>query len=438
VTKTWTTAGTFAMTRQARCVDHPEIVSEWSDSIYIYPRDPETVSAPDVPAGPDTGTVNEYLLYTTTGGASSWGHSNTYIEYRWDWGDGSAITGWDTDTSMSHRYTAVGDYEIKTQARCVLPTHDPIESAWSLPKVVTVQESISLNGSLHGPNAGPVNVSITFETYYAATTSEGHTVEYRFDFGDGTISDWSLSMSASHVFTAAGTYNVIYQARCADHPTIMTDWSYHHSIDITDAPETLTTPGTFTNYENTFEVGEEFSVHCRGSESNWGDSLEYQVDFGDGTVSEWTGAAWGGDFKWMATFPYAYTSPGTYDVVCRSRCVAHPSIVSDWSTVRTLYAVEALASMPAPTGPMTGTVGENLTYTTVGTTSSEGHALEYSFQYWGYSSMISQSDWSTSLTDDHVFTSTGSVYRVRVVARCATHTNAIAYSAFTGYITITE
>jgi hypothetical protein len=37
-----------------------------------------------------------------------------------------------------------------------------------------------------------------------------------------------------------------------------------------------------------------------------------------------------------------------------------------------------------------------------------------------------------------VFTNPGSVYRVRVAVRCATHTQIISYSPFTDYIVITS
>jgi len=86
---------------------------------------------------------------------------------------------------------------------------------------------------------------------------------------------------------------------------------------------------------------------------------------------------------------------------------------------------------------MTGTVGETLTYTSVGTTNSEGHDLEYSFQYYNSFTFLSETPWSTSLTDDHVFTETGYYYKVIVKARCIAHPEITGTSDYTSFINIT-
>lgn len=41
-----------------------------------------------------------------------------------------------------------------------------------------------------------------------ATSSLGHSVEYRFDWGDGNYSEWSSSTSGSHAWSTAGIYLV--------------------------------------------------------------------------------------------------------------------------------------------------------------------------------------------------------------------------------------
>ena len=69
-------------------------------------------------------------------------------------------------------------------------------------------------------------------TSYAYSTlggacSEAHDTQYRFDWGDGIISDW-LPVgveSASHAWSASGSFAVKAQARCAVEPAIMSPWS---------------------------------------------------------------------------------------------------------------------------------------------------------------------------------------------------------------------
>ena len=69
----------------------------------------------------------------------------------------------------------------------------------------------------YGPSTGNVNNSYDFST--STTDPEYDNISYRFHWGDGEISDWSSekysgsSYSASHSFSAAGTYNVTAEAK---------------------------------------------------------------------------------------------------------------------------------------------------------------------------------------------------------------------------------
>ena len=437
VSKTWATAGTYPMTRLSRCIAHPEIVSEWSDPIDIYPRDPETVSPPDPPAGPATGTTYQRLYFTTTGAVSSWGHASNWIEYRWDWGDGSAISAWSSDTSLNHQYAALGDYEIKTQARCVLSLHTPIESEWSAPAAVSIVEQITVQFGPTGPDNGGVGESYTF-TRYNASSNSGHTLEFRFDWGDGSISDWSASISADHVFTSAGTFEVAYQARCATHTNAVSEWSPTSAIIITDAPEAVSQPDQAAHSTTGLvTVGKEIWISVSGSINNYGHALEYYFDYGDGTILDWTPAAYTYGVPNLAT-QHTYTSVGSFDVVCKARCAIHTDIESETSVPHTIDVYEAISIPEVPTGPATGLVGENLTFTTTGSTSSEGHDLEYSFEYRrGPYTIDFTSDWSTSLSDTHVFTLASTAWKVRVHVRCISDPTVDAWSGFYNF-TITS
>jgi hypothetical protein len=84
-----------------------------------------------------------------------------------------------------------------------------------------VAETVS-QPSLSG---GPTNASANTGTAYTFTTSSsksnlGHTLQYLFNWGDGTTSGWQSSNSASKTWTAAGTFLVTVQARCAVDTTI--------------------------------------------------------------------------------------------------------------------------------------------------------------------------------------------------------------------------
>jgi hypothetical protein len=75
------------------------------------------------------------------------------------------------------------------------------------------------------------------------------------------------------------------------------------------------------------KVGQELTFIASGSKSNVGDPIEYQFDWGDGSQS-----AWG-----SATQSHSYSSDGSRQVKARARCGTHPSIVSDWSAVKSVF-----------------------------------------------------------------------------------------------------
>ncbi len=83
-----------------------------------------------------------------------------------------------------------------------------------------------------GPASGKVGQPLTYSTG-EASCSEGHAVQYRFDWGDGTYSSWSSSTTASKTWNSAGTYQVKAQARCASDTSVVSSWSSTRSVTIT-------------------------------------------------------------------------------------------------------------------------------------------------------------------------------------------------------------
>jgi hypothetical protein len=65
-----------------------------------------------------------------------------------------------------------------------------------------------------------------------STCSQGHSVQYRFDWGDGNYSNWSSSTSSSYSYSSAGTYQVKAQARCASDTSVVSSWSPPHAVTI--------------------------------------------------------------------------------------------------------------------------------------------------------------------------------------------------------------
>ena len=75
-----------------------------------------------------------------------------------------------------------------------------------------------------GPSQGTVNTGYTFSTG-DSVCNQGHAVEYRFDWGDGSYSDWSSSTSVSHTWTTVDTFTLRAQARCSQNHAVESSWS---------------------------------------------------------------------------------------------------------------------------------------------------------------------------------------------------------------------
>jgi hypothetical protein len=92
--------------------------------------------------------------------------------------------------------------------------------------VVNAAETVSTPSTPSGTTTATAGVSYTYWTNSSASTW-GDPVQYYFDWGDGNNSGWLAvgTRNASHSWSAAGTYNVRAQARCAIHTTIVSAWS---------------------------------------------------------------------------------------------------------------------------------------------------------------------------------------------------------------------
>ena len=73
-------------------------------------------------------------------------------------------------------------------------------------------EGIKAPGAPAGPTGGMAGNNYTYSVI-GAVTSQGHALEYRFDWGDGGYSPWSPAMSAAHSWGVAGLYSAKAEVR---------------------------------------------------------------------------------------------------------------------------------------------------------------------------------------------------------------------------------
>jgi hypothetical protein len=386
--------GTFCVKTRARCVTHTGIISAWSicNNVVVGP---EAVTTAAIPSGPTSGTEDETLSYTTGGSISSCGHS---LQYQFDWGDGDTSS-WGSAT-RSHSWDA-GSYCVMARARCA--QHTSVTSPWSecLNIIIGAGETVSAPSQPSGPASLCVNVSGNYSTGGAASSLE-HTVEYQFDWGDGTQSSWGASIG-SHSWSS-GPRCVKARARCTTHTSIVSAWSVCRNVTI--SAETVEVPNT-PNGPTSGDSGDLLSYSTGGAASSCGHPVEYQFDWGDGGQSGWGGAT--GQHSWSA---------GSYCVRARARCLVDTQILSGWSACLTVNidAPESVTTPSVPSGPSSLCVGASGDFTTGGSSSSLAHAVEYQFE-WDDGTL---SQWGSATTRSHSWNA--GAYCVRARARCATHT----------------
>ena len=94
-------------------------------------------------------------------------------------------------------------------------------------------ETISAPTTPQGPSSGIVNRSYTYSVG-GSSSNMGHSIQYFFDWGDGTDSEWLPvgTTSASKSWATGGIYSVMVQARCASHTPVVSPWSQTLSVTV--------------------------------------------------------------------------------------------------------------------------------------------------------------------------------------------------------------
>ncbi|MEO0082816.1 MAG: PKD domain-containing protein [candidate division WOR-3 bacterium] len=191
---------------------------------------------PNAPVGPTRGAINVVLNFKAT----TTDPDNDSIAFQFNWGGSEADTSsWSNyiasgaQITMSHTWTVNDTYYIKVRAKDI----NGAKSDWSPTHMIAIvpNNAPPAPPMPSGPSSGIVNDTYAFST--STTDPDGDSIAYRFDWGDGDTSNWSVyyasgaTATMTHVYTAAGTYFVRVQAK--DQLGAVTDWSNGHGITIT-------------------------------------------------------------------------------------------------------------------------------------------------------------------------------------------------------------
>jgi hypothetical protein len=218
-------SGVWANKRESNCILHHitdigNDLSYWDDwdrginrdfGIFAYADDPPAWKNKDVKSS----VVDEV------------GAGSTYMSFR--------LRGSEEDTDSDWNY-----WEFNTMESSNKPY---LEVTYTTPNSPPNTPSTP-----SGPTSGYVNTSYTYST--SATDPEGDQVRYRFDWGNGVISDWTgwvssgSSASKSYSWSSSGTYQVKAQAQDSKYEN--SGWSSPLTVTISKRSTALTvSPSSF-------------------------------------------------------------------------------------------------------------------------------------------------------------------------------------------------
>ena len=220
-----------------------------------------------------TGQTEIWELNVANPGASTLAsaHSVTYLA-----GLSFRPNGATTSLSLAGSWNDKNLYEVNVNTSSTTVLWDLSSSlAGNIFGLSPIQpESVTAPNTPTGPSSGGIGQSLAYSAG-GATSNLGHSLEYRFDWGDGSYSAWSSSSTASHSWSAANTYIVKAQARCATHKGIVSGWSGGKSVTIADIPPAVTTDAASTVTTS--------SSTLNGTLSDLGTATSVDVHFDYGT-----------------------------------------------------------------------------------------------------------------------------------------------------------
>jgi flagellar hook protein FlgE len=275
-------------------------------------------ATPQNPSGPTLGQVGiEYTYETITTDPEG-----DLVYYEWNWGDGT-VSDWlgpfgsGVVVSASHTWSSSGDYQITVKAKDIFD----MESSWSESLTIIINMPPETPEKPSGTILGQVGVEYTYATI--TTDPEGDMVYYKWNWGDGTVSDWlgpfgsGVVVSASHTWSSSGDYQITVKAKDLNWES---DWSEPLTILMNTPPATPQKPSGTINGD----VGTEYTYTTTTSDPD-SDTLYYMWSWGDGNLSGWYGPF---DSDVVASASHVWTEKGTYEIKVKAK--DEHGAESDW------------------------------------------------------------------------------------------------------------
>ena len=294
-------------------------------------------------------------------------------------------------------------------------TRGPSSGSWSFTTMSAPNDPPNTPDTPMGPTTREVGQLGIY--YTSATDPNGDRVQYRFNWDDGSISDWTnlvysgQAASKSHSWSSPGTYVVKAQAK--DEHGAESSWSSGLTVTVTsptnDPPDTPSKPsGPTTGKINTL-----YTYSTSSTDPNE-DMVRYGWDWdGDDIVDEWTSLYTSGA---VVGISHTWDTEGTYYVKVRAK--DEHNAMSSWSEPLSV-TIEKEENNPPETpdvnGPTSGKNGREYSYDIVSTDPDED-MIRYIVD-WGDGTNITTALYHSgvTVTESHTWEKKGT-YIIRVKA----------------------
>lgn len=270
------------------------------------------------------------------------------------------------------------------------------------------------NPTLTGPSDSEINDLTTF--FIQTTDPNEDQVFYYINWADGTDTEWigpydsGELVSLMHTWTTEGSYQIQYRAK--DEHELASSWG-NHQINISDGE----TPNTPMQPDGPIYglVNGTYSYKTSSTDPN-GDDLQYIMNWGDGSYSNWTGFI---DSGRDISIQNEWNNPGEYHIQAKAR--DRDGLESSWSSA-TIVTISECDNTPPdkpekPSGPSVCKINVSCTYFTV-TNDTDLDQVRYGFDWDGDGN---QDGWSGYINSGepyeitHQWNETGS-YQIKVLA----------------------
>ena len=332
------------------------------------------------------------------------------MKYTFDWGDGTFSQTFSVNSgsagSAYHRWSKAGTYLVRAMATDSKGSSSAYSNAL---KVVMINNPPSMPSIPSGPASG--NSGTVYSYSASATDPDGDQVKYKFDWGDGTVSQTALvnsgtSASAYHSWSGSGTYLV--KAAAIDSKGASSGYSAALYVIITTnkAPNMPSIPsGPASGVPGTV-----YSYSASATDPD-GDKVQYKFDWGDATASQ-TALVNSGT---SASASHSWSASGTYLV--RAMAMDSKGASSGYSDVLSVViAPNKAPNTPSiPSGPSSGSPGTVYSYS-ASATDPDGDQVRYIFSWGdGTTSQTALVNSGTSASASHSWSASGT-YLVKAMA----------------------